>query len=244
MQNTTSNESKGNKNKMGKKAISRYVTYFSKKVLIMATIFILAVIIILCQQKTYYALAKEADLTDLQKTVSNDEGLSENEVETQVENIAETEAFSNTEIGPGLETKESEDNLEQSQEENLEQSEEIEATEATNELAKMVEGITPTIRTLNTTAYCACKKCCGNTKGITASGEKVQEWHTVAAGKEYKIGTIIYIPAFADQPNGGWFVVQDRGSAIKNGKLDIYMNTHQTALEYGRKHLECYVYEF
>lgn len=112
------------------------------------------------------------------------------------------------------------------------------------ELSKKVEGITPNIVTLNTSAYCSCELCCGKTDGITASGEKATPWHTVAAGKDYKIGTIIYIPALADMPNGGWFVVQDRGGAISNDKLDIYFSTHSDALQYGRKNLECYIYEF
>ena len=115
---------------------------------------------------------------------------------------------------------------------------------ANNELVNRVKGMTPTIRNLNTSSYCPCEQCCGKTDGITASGEKVRAWYTVAAGKEYAIGTIIYIPALADKPNEGWFIVQDRGGAIKNGKLDIFLNTHNEALEYGRKTLECYIYEF
>ena len=113
-----------------------------------------------------------------------------------------------------------------------------------NELSKKVEGMTPKVRLLNTSSYCACEECCGKTDGITASGAKATAWYTVAAGKDYKIGTIIYIPALADKPNGGWFIVQDRGGAISNEKLDIYLPTHSEALQYGRKSLECYIYEF
>lgn len=111
-------------------------------------------------------------------------------------------------------------------------------------LAKKVEGITPIIKSFNTSAYCACIKCCGKTNGITASGAKATQWYTVAAGSGYKMGTVIYIPALKDKPNGGWFVVQDRGGAISNSKLDIYMDSHNAALQYGRKTLEAYVYEF
>ena len=111
-------------------------------------------------------------------------------------------------------------------------------------LASKVEGLTPKVTTLNTSAYCACMKCCGKTNGITSSGAKASAWYTVAAGSGYKIGTVIYIPALADKPNGGWFVVQDRGGAISNSKLDIYMNSHSSALQYGRKTLEAYIYEF
>jgi len=58
------------------------------------------------------------------------------------------------------------------------------------------------------------------------------------------MGTVIYIPALKDKPNGGWFVVQDRGGAISNSKLDIYMGSHSSALQYGRRNLEAYIYEF
>jgi len=118
------------------------------------------------------------------------------------------------------------------------------AATASTSLAKKVENITPTVKTFNTSAYCACISCCGKTNGITSSGAKASAWYTVAAGQGYKIGTVIYIPALADKPNGGWFVVQDRGGAISNSKLDVYMNSHSAALQYGRKTLEAYVYEF
>jgi 3D (Asp-Asp-Asp) domain-containing protein len=109
-------------------------------------------------------------------------------------------------------------------------------------LSAKVDGITPVVKTFNTSAYCSCAKCCGKTNGITASGAKATSWYTLAAGSAYPIGTIIYIPALKNKPNGGWFVVQDRGGAISNGKLDVYMSTHTQALQFGRKSLECYVY--
>ena len=118
------------------------------------------------------------------------------------------------------------------------------ALTASTTLAKKVEGITPVIKTFNTSAYCACMSCCGKTNGITASGAKAAEWYTVAAGSCYPMGTVLYIPYFKDKPNGGWFVVQDRGGAISSSKLDIYMGTHGGALQFGRHNLECYVYEF
>lgn len=112
-------------------------------------------------------------------------------------------------------------------------------------LAKKVSGITPIVKTLNTSAYTA--STCGkspNSKGYgkTANGSTATAWYTVAAGKAYPMGTIIYIPALKNKPNGGWFVVQDRGGAIKNNKLDIYMNTYNECIKFGRKNLECYIY--
>lgn len=116
------------------------------------------------------------------------------------------------------------------------------AANAANALAARVANITPRVMNMNTSAYCACMKCCGKTNAITASGARATAWYTVAAGKGLPMGTVIYIPALSYAPNGGWFVVQDRGGAISNSKLDIYMNTHSAALSYGRKTLECYVY--
>lgn len=114
-----------------------------------------------------------------------------------------------------------------------------------SKLAAKVEGITPIVKTLNASAYTAstCDKLPSHPAyGITASGAKVKEWYTVAAGKSYPMGTVIYIPALKDKPNGGWFVVQDRGGAIKDNKLDIYMGTYNECIQFGRKNLECYIY--
>lgn len=110
-------------------------------------------------------------------------------------------------------------------------------------IAASVAGMTPKVVNLNTSAYCACMTCCGKTNGITSSGAPAKEWCTVAAGKGYPIGTVIYIPALADKPNGGWFVVEDRGGAISNNKIDIYMGSHSSALIFGRRNLECHIYQ-
>ena len=105
-----------------------------------------------------------------------------------------------------------------------------------------VDGKNPRVINVNASAYCSCAKCCGKSNGITSSGRAATEWHTVAAGSGYPIGTVLYIPALADKPNGGWFVVEDRGGAISNNRIDIFMGSHSQALVFGRKNLEVYVY--
>ena len=117
------------------------------------------------------------------------------------------------------------------------------AAESGSSIAARVKDTTPRIMSMNTSAYCACVSCCGKTNGMTASGNKASAWYTIAAGKGYPMGTVIYIPYFADKPNGGWFVVQDRGGAISNNKIDVFMDTHGQALQFGRRNLECYVYD-
>lgn len=107
-------------------------------------------------------------------------------------------------------------------------------------LAASVQGKTPSVVTLNASAYCAAS-CGGNTR--TASGATASTWYTVAAGKGYPAGTIIYIPYFANKPNGGWFVVQDTGGAITNNHLDIWMGSMAECLSFGRRNLECHIYQ-
>lgn len=120
------------------------------------------------------------------------------------------------------------------------------ATTSTTVLASKVQNISPKVVTLNASAYTAstCGKSANDKNyGLTSSGTKAQAWYTVAAGKGYAIGTVMYIPYFKDAPNGGWFVVEDRGGAITNSKVDIYMNTYNECTTFGRRNLECYIYE-
>ena len=118
-----------------------------------------------------------------------------------------------------------------------------ESVQTPEAIAASVAGKTPTVKNLNTSAYCACMICCGKTNGITSSGNIAKEWYTIAAGSSYPIGTVIYIPALADKPNGGWFVVEDRGGAISDNKIDVYIGSHSQALIFGRRSFECHIYQ-
>lgn len=81
------------------------------------------------------------------------------------------------------------------------------------------------------TAYCACMQCCGKTNGITASGAKAKANHTIAAPSTFKFGTKVKI-------NGKVYTVEDRGGAIQGNRIDIYMNSHQEALNWGVRYVE------
>lgn len=83
----------------------------------------------------------------------------------------------------------------------------------------------------NASAYCSCIKCCGKTNGITASGTKATKNRTVAMSNKYAFGTKIEIKGY------GIYICEDRGGAIQNNKIDIFFNTHQEALNFGRKNV-------
>ena len=85
----------------------------------------------------------------------------------------------------------------------------------------------------NVSAYCPCELCCGiYADGITASGHVIQPGDKfVAAPPEYPFGTMLDIPGYGLVP------VLDRGGAIKGDRIDTFHDTHESALQWGRKRL-------
>jgi 3D (Asp-Asp-Asp) domain-containing protein len=69
--------------------------------------------------------------------------------------------------------------------------------------------------------------------GITASGAEVQEGQTIACPESLSFGTELYIPYFDKT-----FTCEDRGSAITEGRLDIYIADLDEAVEFGVKELQ------
>lgn len=97
-----------------------------------------------------------------------------------------------------------------------------------------------TVVAMEVTAYTAGYESTGKTPehplyGVTASGEMVRRG-TVAACRAIPYGTRVYIP------NYGYGTVQDRGGAITEGCLDVYMEDLEEALEWGRQFVEVRIY--
>lgn len=89
------------------------------------------------------------------------------------------------------------------------------------------------------TFYCPCSKCCGKSDGITASGTKAKEGRTLAAPPGFPYNTKIYIEGL------GTYTVEDRGGSIKGNRFDVFVSTHQKALNIGViKNAKCYVVEW
>ena len=87
------------------------------------------------------------------------------------------------------------------------------------------------------TAYCPCKKCCGKSDGITATGVKAKENRTVAADPNIlPYGTEILCGM-------GEFVVEDCGGAIKGNRVDFFFDSHEEALKFGRQEFTIWVKE-
>ena len=91
-------------------------------------------------------------------------------------------------------------------------------------------------KTYKITAYCPCSKCCGKSTGRTASGTKATAGRTVAAPSNFAFGTKLNI-------GGHVYTVEDRGGAINGNKIDIYVSSHQAALQWGVRYLTVSVVE-
>ncbi len=85
-------------------------------------------------------------------------------------------------------------------------------------------------------AYCSCPSCCGQwSGGPTASGALPEEGRTLAADwGVLPAGTEVYLEGI------GWRTVEDTGSGITGDKLDLYMGSHEAALEFGVREVEVY----
>ena len=93
--------------------------------------------------------------------------------------------------------------------------------------------------TVVATAYCSCRECCGvyaenRPNGIvyTASGAVAKANHTIAVdtsvipfGTQVRYGDTVY-------------TAEDTGSAIIGNRIDIYYDSHEDALEWGRRTIE------
>lgn len=89
------------------------------------------------------------------------------------------------------------------------------------------------------TGYCPCRKCCGNFSSevtgkspSTSTGVVPVQGRTIAVDpRVIPYGTKVYI-------DGHEYVAEDCGGAIKGNRIDMYFNSHQEALVWGRKHIE------
>lgn len=80
--------------------------------------------------------------------------------------------------------------------------------------------------------------------GITASEAKAREYRTVAASRSIPFGTRIRIPEFEKfvGKDNIEFVVEDRGGAITEGKLDVYVSDVNLAKQWGRRKVKVIIY--
>ena len=106
----------------------------------------------------------------------------------------------------------------------------VQTKSITSRTSSRVSGTSGQSGVYKVTAYCACSKCCGWATGITASGARATANHTIAAPSTFSFGTKVVI-------NGVTYTVEDRGGAIQGNRIDVYMDSHAEALQWGVRYL-------
>lgn len=95
--------------------------------------------------------------------------------------------------------------------------------------------------TFTVTAYCSCEKCCGEwannrPNGVVygASGEQL-----IA---DYSIAVDVSLIPYGEKIiiNNREYVAHDCGSAIVDKRIDIYMSSHERALQWGVQNIEIF----
>lgn len=85
------------------------------------------------------------------------------------------------------------------------------------------------------TAYCPCEKCCGQwSNGITATGTTAQPGVIAVDPSVIPLGSKVVI-------DGAEYSAEDTGGAIKGYRIDLYMDSHSAALEYGVQNHDVWV---
>lgn len=91
------------------------------------------------------------------------------------------------------------------------------------------------------TAYCPCAMCCGKwANGITATGTTATEGRTIAVDPRvipYGSSVTIY---FADGTSHT-YTAEDCGGAIKENRIDVFFDDHETARAFGVQSAMVYV---
>ena len=82
------------------------------------------------------------------------------------------------------------------------------------------------------TAYCPCELCSGQWGDLTYTGTTAEAGRTIAVDPDViALGSEVEI-------DGDTYIAEDIGGAVKGNHVDIYFNTHDEAVEWGRQFKE------
>lgn len=88
------------------------------------------------------------------------------------------------------------------------------------------------------TAYCPCAICCGQwAGGPTSSGAWPEEGVTAAADPD-----VLPAGSLIDMGDGNTRIIQDTGGGVKGNHIDIYMESHEAACQWGVQQKSVWLY--
>lgn len=77
--------------------------------------------------------------------------------------------------------------------------------------------------------------------GITASGTKIRPGVVAVDPSVIPLGTKLYVESTDGTPDYGYASAEDKGSAIKGNKIDLYLETAQEVRKFGRRTVNVYI---
>jgi 3D (Asp-Asp-Asp) domain-containing protein len=79
--------------------------------------------------------------------------------------------------------------------------------------------------------------------GITASGTKARPGVVAVDPRVIPLGTRLYIQSLDGTKDYGFAIAEDKGSAIKGNKIDLFFETEAECYSFGRRKVKVYVLE-
>ncbi|MBR5586806.1 MAG: G5 domain-containing protein [Clostridia bacterium] len=102
------------------------------------------------------------------------------------------------------------------------------------------------VYTFAASAYDLSYESCGKNPGdrgygITASGMQAQRGVVAVDPSVIPLGTKLYIESADGYPDYGYAVAGDTGGAIKGYRVDLFMDSHAEAINFGRRNVKVYI---
>jgi 3D (Asp-Asp-Asp) domain-containing protein len=99
---------------------------------------------------------------------------------------------------------------------------------------------------MEATAYCACYSCCGKYPsnkyyGVTKTGTRAKVGTIAVDPRKIPLGKSLYIEGVNGARNYGFGKAEDIGGAIKGNIIDLYFDTHEETIKWGRQQVKVYI---
>ena len=77
--------------------------------------------------------------------------------------------------------------------------------------------------------------------GITASGTTARPGTVAVDPRVIPLGTKLYVESLDGTSDYGFAIAEDRGSAIKGKKIDLFFTSNRSAMNFGRRNVKVYI---
>ncbi|MDO5027663.1 MAG: 3D domain-containing protein [Bacillota bacterium] len=99
------------------------------------------------------------------------------------------------------------------------------------------------VLTMNASAYDASYESNGSWGPVTAMGTNLRPGVVAVDKTVIPLGSTLYIESMDEWPSYGMASAEDTGGAIKGNKIDLFFQSRQTVMNFGRRNVKVYVLE-